>query len=375
MKVVHVGKFYPPHWGGMETALKDMCEVLSRRVDLDALVSADGPDAVCETIGGVRIERLGSRGTLFSQPLVWGLGRRLGQLAADIVHIHEPNPLAMVQFLISGNTAPLVIHYHSDIVKQKRLRWLYRPWLEAGLARAQAIVVGSAELLEGSPILSRWKHKCAVIPFGIDLTQYLAIERPGPERPLNGPPALILAVGRLAYYKGFQYLIEAMRRLPEARLAIVGEGPEHARLESLIATGDLAGRVKLCGQLDNEALLEMYRRADLFCLPSCERSEAFGLVQLEAMGSGLPVVSTNLPTGMRAINRDGETGLVVPPCDVAALASALNSLLADPALRARMGDAARRRATELFSREMMGARLLELYGAICRPEGVMSWST
>ena len=96
---------------------------------------------------------------------------------------------------------------------------------------------------------------------------------------------------------------------------------------------------------------------------------------MEAMGSGLPVVSTNLPTGMRAINRDGETGLVVPPCDGAALASALNSLLADPALRARMGDAARRRATELFSREMMGARLLELYGAICRPEGVMSWST
>ena len=375
MKVVHVGKFYPPHWGGMETALKDMCEVLSRRVDLDALVSADGPYPVCETIRGVRIERLKCRGTLFSQPLVWGLGRRLHQLAADIVHIHEPNPLAMVQFLVSGNTAPLVIHYHSDIVKQKRLRWLYRPWLEAGLARAQAIVVGSGELLESSPVLSRWKHKCAVIPFGIDLTPYLAIERQTSEPSSNAAPPLILAVGRLAYYKGFQYLIEAMRRLPHARLAIVGEGPEHARLESLIAAADLASRVELCGQLDNDALLEMYRRADLFCLPSCERSEAFGLVQLEAMGSGLPVVSTDLPTGMRAINRNGETGLVVPPGDASALASALGGLAGDPALRARMGEAARRRACELFSREVMGARLLELYGAICRPEGVMSWST
>ena len=375
MKVVHVGKFYPPHWGGMETALKDMCEVLSQRVELDALVSADGRSSIRETIRGVRIERLGSRGTLFSQPLAWGLGRRLRQLAADIVHLHEPNPLAMVQFLLSGSTAPLVIHYHSDIVKQKRLRWLYRPWLEAGLARAQAIVVGSGELLDSSPVLSRWKHKCAVIPFGIDLTRYLAIERPAPEPLFPRSQPLILAVGRLAYYKGFQYLIEAMRSLPETRLAIVGEGPERKKLESLITAADLARRVELCGQLNDGDLLEMYRRADLFCLPSCERSEAFGLVQLEAMGSGLPVVSTNLPTGMRAINRNGETGLVVPPRDAAALASALSSLAGDPALRAQMGAAARNRASELYSREVMGARLLELYGAICRPEGVMSWST
>lgn len=365
MKVVHIGKFYPPHWGGMETALKDMCEVLAPRIELEALVAADGPEPVDELVRGVRVSRLGSRGTLFSQPLVRGLRRRLRGIEADVVHLHEPNPLAMVQFLVSGNRSPLVIHYHSDIVRQKRLRWLYRPWLEAGLERAQAIIVGSQELLESSPVLARWRHKCSVIPFGIDLTRFLEIERnPAPA----GAAPIVLAVGRLAYYKGFHYLIEAMLAAPKARLTIVGEGPERARLEASIAQHRLEDRVELCGQLDDHALLDRYRRADIFCLPSCDRSEAFGLVQLEAMGAELPVVSTDLPTGMRAINLHGETGLVVPAQNSAALGSALARLARDPDFRLRLGSAARRRARELFSRELMGHRLLALYEKVCQTE-------
>lgn len=373
MKVLHVGKFYPPHWGGMETALKDICEVLSPCIEVEALVAADGPSAVSEIVGGVRISRLGIRGTLFSQPLVRGLGAYLRRIQADVVHLHEPNPLAMVQYLISGNPAPLVIHYHSDIVRQKRLRWLYRPWLSMGLARAQAIVVGSQELLDGSPVLARWKHKCVVIPFGIELEPYLAIERPVLPSPEGLP--LILAVGRLAYYKGFHYLIEAMSQLPAARLAIVGEGPERGELEARITRLGLGSRVELCGRLDDPGLLNWYRRADVFCLPSCERSEAFGLVQLEAMGAGLPVVSTDLPTGMRAINRHERTGFVVPPHDSGALATALVRLAADPALRRRFGDAARERARSLFGRDLMGRRILELYSKLSHVEEVVSWST
>ena len=375
MKIVHVGKFYPPHWGGMETALKDICEVLSPRVELEALVAADGPDTVTEVVRGVRISRLANRGTVFSQPLVRGLGRRFRDLEADVVHLHEPNPLAMVQFLMSGNPAALVIHYHSDIVRQKKLMWLYRPWLEAGLARAHTIVVGSRELIESSPVLRRWEHKCAVIPFGIDLAPFLAIERGAAPAPAD-VALRILAVGRLTYYKGFHYLIEAMRSIPEARLAIVGDGQERTSLERQIAAGGLERRVELCGRLDDPALIERYRQADVFCLPSCERAEAFGLVQLEAMGAGLPVVSTDLPTGMRAVNRHGETGLVVPPQDPGALAAALSCLAAGPDLRLRLGVAARRRAVEFFSRETMGHRLRALYSTVCQPEQeTISWST
>jgi rhamnosyl/mannosyltransferase len=344
----------------METALKDMCEVLSPRVDLEAVVAADGPELITETVRGVKLSRLGSRGTFFSQPLVRGLGRRLRELQADVVHLHEPNPLAMVQFLLSRNPARLVIHYHSDIVRQKHLMWLYRPWLEAGLARAHTIVVGSQELVESSEVLARWKNKCAVIPFGIDLEPFLAMKR----LPSQGPPQ-VLAVGRLAYYKGFQYLIEAMSAVPGARLVIAGEGPERALLETRIRTLGLGQRVRLSGRLGDTELLDLYREADLFCLPSCERSEAFGLVQLEAMGAALPVVSTDLPTGMRAINRHGETGYVVRPHDPGALAAAIGRLSSDAGLRQLMGTAARRRAEELYSREIMGHRLLELYRRVC----------
>jgi glycosyltransferase involved in cell wall biosynthesis len=343
------------------------------RIEVEALVAADGPNPVTEIVRGVRVSRLGIRGTLFSQPLMRGLGTCLRTVQADVVHLHEPNPLALVQFLISGNPAPLVIHYHSDIVRQKKLRWLYKPWLTMGLARAQAIVVGSRELLDSSPVLARWKHKCIVIPFGIELEPYLAIERPASTTQSARP--LILAVGRLAYYKGFHYLIEAMQQMPAARLAIVGEGPERRQLEARIGERGLSSRVELCGRLDDPALLEWYRRADIFCLPSCERSEAFGLVQLEAMGAGLPVVSTDLPTGMRAINRHEDTGLVVPPHDAGALATALARLSADPALRRRFGAAARTRAQRLFGRDLMGQRILELYSKLSHPEEVVSWST
>lgn len=372
MKVLHVGKYYPPHWGGMETALKDMCEVLSSRVDLEALVAADGRASTTEIVKGVRVSRMASLGTFCSQPLVAGLGRRLRQAEVDVVHLHEPNPLAMISFLLSGSTAPLVIHYHSDIVRQKKLRLLYRPWLEWGLARASAIVTGSQELVDHSPVLSRWRNKCVVIPFGIDLAQFLAIDR-AEVRPAQSP--LILAVGRLAYYKGFHYLIEAMRGIPSARLAIAGEGEQRQALEQLIARLDLGGRVELCGRLTDPELLEWYSRADIFCLPSCERAEAFGLVQLEAMGAGLPVVSTDLPTGMRAVNRNGETGAVVPPHDPAALSAALTCLVADASLRRRQGEAARRRALELFSRDRMGEQILALYRKLCPSEEAVSWST
>lgn len=362
MRVLHVGKFYPPHWGGMETALKDICEVLAPRLDLEAVVASDDFRQREETVGGVRLSRLANLGTLFSQPLVTGLLGRLRRASADVVHLHEPNPLAMVAFLISGSSSRLVIHYHSDIVRQRRLSRLYRPWLDRGLARAAAIVVGSQELIDSSEVLAPWRHKCVVIPFGIDLAPFLAIDRSAVAPPTARP--LILAVGRLAYYKGFHYLLEALSQVPEARCAIVGEGPEREALARRIAALGLGTRVRLCGRVSEPDLVGWYRRADLFTLPSCERAEAFGLVQLEAMGAALPVVSTDLPTGMRAINRHGETGLVVPPHNPSALGKALAELAADFALRRRLGEAARQRACTLFSRETMAGRILDLYGTV-----------
>jgi rhamnosyl/mannosyltransferase len=361
MKVLQIGKYYPPHWGGMETALKDICEGIAGEVELEVLVANDRPGDTVEKHSGFLVRRLANWRTVFSQPLTPGLLRRVRASAADIVHLHEPNPLALACYLASGHRGRLVVHYHSDIVRQRKLKWFYRPILKRGLKRAEAIIAGSRELVEGSPDLQEYREKCLVIPFGIDLRRFLAIDPA--ERRARGGPRRILAVGRLSYYKGFQYLIRAMASL-NAHLTIAGEGELRPALESQVASLGLEARVQLAGRVGENELLELYRQADVFCLPSCERSEAFGLVMVEAMGAALPVVSTDLPTGVRAVNRNRETGIVTPPGDAGALSQALGELLDDEELRWRYGLAGRERASRLFSREAMAGGILRLYRTI-----------
>ncbi|MEZ5353958.1 MAG: glycosyltransferase [Bryobacteraceae bacterium] len=365
MRVVHVGKYYPPRWGGMETAVQDLCETTARWAEVEAVVAHRGPRTLREERNGVRVTRLAAPAVLLSQPLTWTLPGYLRGIRADLLHIHEPNPIAVASWLASrgrGRPIPAIIHYHSDVVRQKTAMRFYRPLQQRGLARAAAIVAGSGELIESSTELSAWRDKCEVIPFGIRLDPFLQLQRIPSQVPC------ILAVGRLSYYKGFQYLIEAMRGL-EARLVIVGEGEMRAELEARIRECGVGDSVRLAGRVDEASLLDYYRRADVFCLSSCERSEAFGLVQLEAMGAGLPIVSTDLPTGVRAINVDGVTGLVAPPHDAPALGLALARLCADAGLRRRMGEAGRRRAMACFSREVMGRRIEALYARVLREAG------
>jgi len=359
VKVLQVGKFYPPRWGGMETVLKDICETVDHAVDLKVVVANEALHTVRERCSGIDLTRLASLGTWFSQPLVPGLLALFRKTDADLVHLHEPNPLAMVAFLVSGCRSKLVVHYHSDIVRQRRLRLLYRPLLNLALARAHSIVVGSRQLMESSPVLAPFRSKCVVIPFGIELTPFLAV----PSRPPATGEPLILAVGRLSYYKGFQHLIEAMKGL-SARLVIVGEGELRPELEKLIRGLRLEDRVRLEGNVATQDLVSWYAKADIFCLPSCHSSEAFGLVMVEAMAASLPVVSTNLPTGVLAVNAHRETGLVVPPAQASGLQQALGELIRNPVLREQMGRNGRARALELFSRERMGENILALYHAV-----------
>jgi len=359
MKVLQIGKFYPPRWGGMETVLKDICETTQDSIDLQVVVANEANTTVNETRDGVPVTRLASWGTWFSQPITPGIMSALRRSDADLVHLHEPNPLATTAYLASGFRGRLILHYHSDIVRQKRLRRLYRPLLDAALRKAEAIVVGSRELLDHSTVLAPFRSKCVVIPFGIDLKPFLAMER----RPQ--PEPLILAVGRLSYYKGFHHLIEAMQGVP-ARLVIVGDGDLREAMEQQILHFGLSRQVRLAGRASFAQLLDWYAQADLFCLPSCATSEAFGLVMVEAMAAGLAVVSTDLPTGMRSVNVHGETGLVVPPAEPAAMREALSMLVNDRTTCRQFGENGRRRAAQIFDREKMGRQILNLYEAVTR---------
>lgn len=386
MRVTMVNKYYPPHLGGIEYHLRDLATALAERPDCSVRVIVANEDhvTVTETADGVEIVRLGRAFAYASTPVVFGMKRALAAEAActdrpDVMHLHFPYPWGEVSWLRAqggGSHArdsrhtriPTVLTYHSDIVRQKTMLAVYEPLLKRVLDRVDLVIASSPNMVEHSPHLARISAKCRVVPFGIHTERYGAT----PERaaraaalretvaPSRGERPVVLFVGRLIYYKGADVLMRAMSRV-DADLVMVGRGPLKAELESVASASGISERVCLLDPVDEEDLAAWYHAADVFCLPSVARSEAFGLVQLEAHASGTPVVSTALTTGVPFVNQHEVTGLVVPPGDERALADALNALVSDQALRERLGRRARERAITEFSTPRMVERTLAVY--------------
>jgi rhamnosyl/mannosyltransferase len=364
MRILHLGKFYPPHHGGIETHVQFLCRELTKSATIEVIVANDYPHDETESLDGVKIRRLRQFLNIAAAPVCHRLIREIRTTPADIVHLHVPNPYVGWAFLMSGHPAPLVISWHSDIVRQRFLAGMFQPVERVLVRRAMALIVSSPNYLESSPTLRSNRDKCCVIPYGIDVDEFL------PRDPAHidhirrrYDSRLVLAVGRLVYYKGFEYLIRAMANV-RGHLLIVGEGPLKAQLHAEAAQAGVSGQVTFLGDVDRLELLSRYQAAAVFVLPSVARSEAFGIVQLEAMASGKPVINTRLASGVPFVSIDGETGITVKPADPAALAGAINLLLDQPQLRARYGAAARRRVRDHFSVATMAANTLELYKQI-----------
>lgn len=359
MKVVQVGKYYPPEYvGGLESVVVGINDELVRRgVEVTAVVAAVRGKERTETWRGVQVIRTPTIVTLFSQPVAPGFAAAVRAAPGDLLHLHHPNPLGDVAVL--GDKRPLVITQHSDIVRQKALRPFYGPMLREVFTRARRIAVGSAQLLASSTELRGFEDKARVIPFGIDnarfaLTPQVRVRADSLRRQWGGGP-LVLAVGRLVGYKGFDVLIEAARGLAGS-VVLVGNGPEESRLRGLAGP-----HVIFAGRLSDADLVAAYHACDVFCLPSISTAEAFGIVLLEAMACGKPLITTALPTGVSAVNREGVTGLVIPPGDVGALREALQALLADPQRAQAMGVTGRSVQEAEYGAALMGERYVALY--------------
>jgi rhamnosyl/mannosyltransferase len=359
LSVLHVGKYFPPHVGGMETHLRALCGELQQSVNVSVIVANDARETEEALVEGVKVTRVGTLFDLASAPICPGMVRKFRQAEADLVHLHLPNPTAILAYLASGHSGRLVVTYHSDIVRQKVLGKAFQPILGRALDRCSAVITSSLNYIETSPVLSAYRERCRVIPYGIPIEQFhrYDTEAVAKIRAQYGP-RMVLSVGRLIYYKGFEYLIQAMARV-EGRLLIVGEGPLRADLERKTQSYKLGDRVVFLGGVQD--VVPYYHAADVFVLASTARSEAFGIVQLEAMACGKPVVNTRLDSGVPSVSVDGVTGLTVPPAHPEALARAINLLLDDPGLRANYGRAARRRVQEEFSLDLMISRTLRLY--------------
>jgi glycosyltransferase involved in cell wall biosynthesis len=361
VKILHIGKFYPPHPGGIETYLGALCSGLARADEVNVIVANDRAQSTTESIDGVCVRRLAPIATIAATPICLRMIREIRAAPAAIAHLHVPNPFACVAFLASHHPAPLIVSWHSDIVRQRLLGRLFQPIERALVRRAAALVVSSANYLQSSPTLARNRERCAVIPFGIDDTelQRAPSARVTALRERYGS-RIVLAVGRLVYYKGFDHLIRAMPAV-DGHLVIVGEGPLRMKLERVAVQAGVAARMSLMGNLSRDELIDLYQAAAVFVLPSVARSETFGIVQLEAMACGKPVINTRLPSGVPFVSIDGETGITVEPGAPEPLARAINRLLDDPVLSAAYGAAGRRRVREHFSLATMVDRTRDLY--------------
>jgi glycosyltransferase involved in cell wall biosynthesis len=371
--VLQIGKYYPPHMGGIETHVAALCQSLLESVHVNVVVCGDGPATIHESMDGVPVTRAGRVWKVASTSICPRMVRIVKNKPADLVHIHLPNPMAVVAYLGSGHRGKLVVTYHSDTVRQKVLGALFQPLLSAVLHRSAAIIVTTQNYLDSSATLAPFRAKCHVIPYGVDVSKIQQVDaaQVAAIRSRFGSK-MILAVGRLVYYKGFEYLIDAMKDCP-GHLVIIGDGPLRASLEADARKAAVSDRVTFLGEISNEDTFPYFHAASVFCLPSVARSEAFGIVQIEAMSAGTPVVNTSLRSGVPFVSLDGQTGLTVPASDSARLGEALKTLLENDKLRDNFGRAAVRRAESEFAVARMAERTLRLYQQVLNGAPRLEW--
>ncbi len=366
-KVLQVNKLYYPHIGGVEKHVQDLSEAIKDDVDLRVLVANTTRETVTEKINGVEVIKAASLGMVASAPVAPSLWRWLSRLDSDIYHFHFPYPIGDLSYFLSQKKGKLIVSYHSDIVRQKRLLTLYRPIMNRFLRRADLILAGSPNMIERSPILKDYKDKCRVFHYGIDVKRFEKtdeVKRKAREiRARFKNKKIILFIGRLVYYKGITYLLEAMKTI-DAVLLLAGSGGMEGELKEKVKRAGLEDKVIFLGSPKDEELPALYHASDIFVLPSIARSEAFGIVQLEAQACGKPVISTDLPTGVPYANLDMRTGLIVPPEDSGALADAVNRLLEDEILRKKLGIAGKKRVESEFTIEVMKKSVLEAYAEV-----------
>jgi rhamnosyl/mannosyltransferase len=363
VRVTHLGKFYPPVPGGMERVLQSLAEgERAQGNDVRALVVNRARETVQEFVNGVPVTRAASLlrvGSVWFAPALIPL---VAKVDADILVLHEPNPMALLAYCLTRPRQRLIIWYHSEVLRPRwRYRLFYEPFLNVPLQRAQRIVVSSPALVEHAEALQAHAQRCEVIPFGLDVAPTEAGLHPSVAAVRGrwrGPVALF--VGRLVPYKGAEVMLRALAQV-DAAAVIVGDGPLRAQLEELSRRLGLDSRVFFLGSVDDGAVAAWYAACDFFVLPSVTRAEAFGLVQLEAMARGKPVISTRLATGVPWVNADGVSGIVVPPGDSDALAQAMRTLAGDAKARDAMGQGARARFDSEFTRERMIDRTVAMY--------------
>lgn len=383
MKVLHLGK-YDGDVGGIERHVRALLGSFPAEITAVNLVANDRAATDEHYRYGYRTIRIANYGSIAGaalSPEMPAMARKLHrQLRFDLVHLHFPDPLGQLAAMALPRSVARVITWHSDIVKQRWALAAYAPFLRTFTRNADALIGATPQHFATSLQIPKGRtgQIREIIPYGFDpisLAPSVESRRELSEllaQRSNRP--LIFAVGRHVYYKGFDILIRALAQT-DADLIIGGRGPLTGMLKQLTRDLGLEQRVRFYGFIPDHLLVAYYEACDVFCMPSVERAEQFGLVQLEAMYCSKPVVATKLGTGVEYVTIDGETGLLVQPRDVSALANALRTLLGDGSLRARLGSAGKQRVNDMFSVEQMVRKTVDVYERVLSRQPMRAGAT
>jgi glycosyltransferase involved in cell wall biosynthesis len=380
MRVLHIGKYWSPRKGGIERFVEDLVVAQRRGGGESFALVHDEPGVPATTLATDPswLRRVPVFREFAFVPVAPTFLRELNRAIEDwqpnYLHIHVPNVSPLLAFLSSRAKAiPWIVHWHSDVVASEHsavLRWfypLYQPFERALLERAAVIVATSQSYLENSEALQAVREKCIVAPLGIELERLPREKLPHvtwqPHR------LRLLAVGRLTYYKGFDTLIRAVAHYEQAELRIVGNGGDYRALSQLIDSLGIAHRVFLEGELSDEDCAARYSSCDVFCLPSRERTEAFGVVLLEAMSYEKPLLASAIRgSGVVDVVEDGVNGLLAEIDDVDDWRAKISLLAGDEAIRSRLGMSGYVRVRERYALPTVERKIRYVIESIVDPD-------
>ncbi len=368
IKMLHAAKWYNPVVGGIETVAEAITGAVGSAFDMSILVCSEHKDRELGlTLDGTEIYRAKTPGKLFSMPLSYDYVKAFKRMSkdADLIQLHAPFPLSdFALFLSRGcKKAKKAVWWHSDVVKQKKLMFFYKPLMKWMLRKTDKIFVASESIIAQSKYIGRFKDKIEVIPFGISMENY---ER-GKKTPiltekLNDKSSVkLLFVGRLVSYKGVDVLLDAMAKTSGVELFVIGSGNLDSELVEQTERLGIKDKIHFLGTVETDDLKSAFNDCDVFVLPSVTRAECFGLVQLEAMVYGKPVINTSLPTAVPEVSLDKVSGITVTPGSTDELAEAINTLVNDKELREEYGRAARARCKQHYNLDIMQERILSSY--------------
>lgn len=368
IKITHVARFAKPHIGGIEAVIEQINESLPNE-EFEKEIFCCSNTEKSSVKNDVKYKRFRYLFDFAANSISPQLFFGMVGLKTDIIHFHMPVIQNVVIWFILYSFGlikykKMVVTYHSDVVGYDKVIKPFIPIYKYFLKKSDVIHVLSPNIIESSNMIKNFREKCIVIPQGISLNYNSAIEKINQIKEKFAGKKILFSLGRHVKYKGFIYALKAMKSVENAVYLLGGSGPLKENFEEYIKENNLENRVILLGRVSNEELESYYQSCDIYLFPSIMQSEAFGIVQIEAMKYAKPVINTYLNTGVNYVSIDKETGLTITPENVEQLTEAINELINNDELRLKYGKNARKRVEDLFDLEKIKIQYQDLYKEI-----------